>query len=232
MINKSDDILLSKLEHLKNHNCYLPHIGENFHTAETKIFVIAESHYLPKIYDNKISVDDWYNKTENFENNFKINKYEGIGWINTRNVVKEYLKSNDSKGGLSLFYNLEKAYSTVFASSRLFNDCIFFNYFQRPSEISGDSIKISKIDSKIALENLLVQIEVFKPNKIIFVSSKSYNDFLKNCSRQLLESLPFITSVPHASASSWWNRKSAKFGLNNALATGKEKFIRIITPKY
>ena len=203
MDNKSDDILISKLEHLKNHNCYLPHIGENFHQAETKIFIIAESHYLPTKYNNKISVHNWYNKTENFENNFKINKYEGIGWINTRNVIKEYLKSNDSKGGLSLFYNLEKAYSTVFENSRLFDDCIFFNYFQRPAEVSGDSIKISKIDSKIALENLLVQIEIFKPNKIIFVSSKSYKNFLQNSTNENRNHLPFITSVPHASASAW-----------------------------
>jgi hypothetical protein len=83
------------------------------------------------------------------------------------------------------------------------------------------------------LENLLVLIETLKPDKIIFVSSKAYNDFKINSTVNLRKQLPFIGSVPHPSASSWWNRSSPKYGINSKgkIATGKEKFERIIRVK-
>lgn len=225
--SKYDEYLIARLEHLQNHNCFLPHIGKEYDTAVPKILIIAESHYLPMKNDNTFSANEWY---FNFKKVYSILDNESIDWINTRGVVGEYLKKKTKKGGLSIFHNLEKSFKNVYENINLFEVCAYINYFQRPSEVKGGSIKVDPIDSKIALENVLVLIEILKPNKIIFVSSKAYNDFKLNTTDDLRKQLPFIGWVPHPSASSWWNRSSSKYGLNSKgrIATGKEKFERII----
>ncbi|MCL7763171.1 hypothetical protein MPF19_07045 [Polaribacter sp. Z014] len=228
-IKTYDTDLLSKLPHLKLHPNYLPHIGLKYNEARAKTFIIAESHYLPKKHNNLFSTDDWYNNP--------ISIYKIIGddkaWFDTRGVIKHYKEQQGKKlpKGFGIFNNLEKANEEIGSEIKLFEECVYLNYFQRPSEVEGDSINIHEIDSKTALENLIVLSEVLKPNKIIFVSSKAYNDFMNHASKEQKEKLPYVGSVPHPSASSWWNRKSKKYGINGTSVTGKEKFQRIMTPK-
>ncbi len=225
IISKYDEWLLDNLNHLQNHNCYLPHIGKDYDISIPKILIIAESHYLPKENNNAFSANDWYFNSEKV---YSIIKSKS--WINTRSVVNHYQMNKISKGGMSIFYNLEKSFKNVYNDVSLFEVCAYINYFQRPSETAGDSINVSSVDSEIALENLLGLIKILKPTKIIFVSSKAYNDFKLNTTDKLRKQLPFIGSVPHPSASSWWNRPSKKYGLNTKgnTATGREKFERII----
>jgi hypothetical protein len=77
----------------------------------------------------------------------------------------------------------------------------------------------------------LVLIKVLKPNKIIFVGSKAYQDFISNTTKVQRNELSYFGFVPHSSASSWWNRESKKYGVNGESVTGKAKFERIIRPK-
>lgn len=230
-IKNFDDILKSKLNHLKNHPNYLPHIGKNYQTVKTKTFIIAESHYLPGHYNNKFSAEQWYNNPELIYSTFALKKDNAKGWFKTRGVIDDYQSTSALSPGHRIFLNLEIAFKELYSDRKLFEECVYLNYFQRPAEIEGDSIQIQKIDSVIALQNLLALIEVLQPDKIIFVSSKAHKDFLRNTTEAQREKLPYIGSVPHPSASSWWNRKSPKYGLKGQLATGKEKFIRIISPK-
>lgn len=222
-----DSELQSKLDHLKIHPGYLPHIGLDYNEARVKTLIIAESHYLPKKHNHKFSAEDWYNNSEII--------YKTIGndkdWFHTRGVISCYQNDEPLLNGHRIFKNLENAYHTIYKDINLFKECVFFNYFQRPSEVEGDSISIHKIDSEIALKNLMIICEVLKPNKIIFVSSKAHKDFANNVSKEQSEKLPYVGSVPHPSASSWWNRKSKQYGLKGEAVTGREKFIRIISPK-
>lgn len=225
-----DQLLLATLPHLQKHPNYLPHIGKHFEQSKQRIMIVAESHYLHKKYNGSITSKEWYENPETIYAKIGGDK----GWFNTREVLQTYFrdkKNNVIKNGLKLFQNLEIAYKTVFKSNELFDDCVFINYYQRPAENQGDSIKVHSVDSKVALENVLVLIEVLKLDKIIFVSSKAYNDFIINTTQKQREKLPYIGTVPHAAASSWWNRKTRKYGINGGLATGKEKFERIIKPK-
>ncbi|TVZ47465.1 hypothetical protein [Olleya sp. Hel_I_94] len=222
-----DNDLKSKLSHLRLHPAYLPHIGLSYNEARAKVLIIAESHYLPKRHNNKFLVIDWYKNPKSF--------YESIGndkgWFNTREVVKTYQNSKTLDKGHGIFRNLEIAYQEIYPEIKLFDECVYLNYFQRPSEVEGETINIHTIDSKVALENLMVINEVLKPNKIIFVSSKAYDNFISNVSKELKDQLPYVGSVPHPSASSWWNRKSKKYGLKGEAVTGKQKFQRIMMPK-
>lgn len=222
-----DEVLKTRLKHLVLHPNYLPHIGKNYELARAKTFIIAESHYLPEIYNNKFTAEDWYLNPKSI--------YEAIngdkGWFETRGVISEYQKPTVLSPGHRIFLNLENAFKEIDKDRKLFEECVYLNYFQRPAEVQGDSLNIHKIDSEVALENLLVLIEILQPNKIIFVSSKAYADFVKNTTESMRKQLPYIGSVPHPSASSWWNRKSPKYGLKGQSATGKEKFLRIMKPK-
>lgn len=222
-----DNLLINRLNHLKEHPNYLPHIGKNFEQTSQRLIIVGESHYIAKEYDGIVTADSWHNEPE------KI--YSAIGefsrWFNTRGVLEGYFY-NKSKGkvfgGLTIFLNLEKAYKTVFKEIDLFDECVYINYFQRPAEKQGDSIKIHPKDSKIALENLLTLIDILKLDKIIFVSSKAHIDFIANTTKEQRDKLPYVGAVPHPSASSWWNRASKKYGINGDSVTGKAKFIRII----
>ncbi|WP_055436956.1 hypothetical protein [Lacinutrix algicola] len=226
-----DNQLQSKLSHLKLHPAYLPHIGLKYNEARAKTLIIAESHYVHKDYNNKFSVEDWYNNPKVIYQALDAKNKGYKGWFNTRQVLEYYQSSNPLAKGHGIFNNLEIAYKEIGSEVKLFDECVYLNYFQRPSEVEGDSIKVQEIDSEIALENLMVLNEVLKPNKIIFVSSKAYHNFMSNVTKAQKDQLPYVGSVPHPSASSWWNRKSKKYGLNGAAATGKQKFIRIMTPK-
>ena len=222
-----DELLISKLPHLQIHKNYLPFIGKNFEQSSQRILIVAESHYISYEFNNLINFDNWYHNPEEIYNTIGTTK----GWFNTRGILSNYQKEKKSKGGLSLFFNLEKAFKNVFEDIDLFDECVFINYYQRPAEQEGQSIKVKPIDSEIALENFLVLIEVLKVDKIIFVSSKAHNDFKSKTTENQRQTLPFVSSVPHASASSWWNRKSPKYGIDGGLATGREKFERIIRLK-
>lgn len=225
-----EDKLLQRLDNLQKHNSFLPHIGEKYNSMTPKILIVAESHYLPEEFNNIISVDDWYNNPKKV---YESLNNKAKSWINTKEVIKHYQKEKIKTGGLSIFNNLEKSFRTIYKGINLFEVCAYINYFQRPAELKGETIKVRPMDSEVALKNLLVLIDVIKPDKVIFVSSKAYDDFKSNTTISVRNNLPFIGSVPHPSASSWWNRPSKKYGLNEKgeVANGREKFERIIKIK-
>nr|WP_322624046.1 hypothetical protein [uncultured Flavobacterium sp.] len=231
-MNAKYEALLKELNpHLQNHPSYMPHIGDGYDAVPIKIMIVAESHYLPKYLDDKITVEDWYDNPQSVYIKFE-NSYDK-GWINTQGVINHYRKEQKN-GALVLFANLEKAYAEAYPGKLLFDECIFLNYFQRPAERRGESIRISKRDSEVALQNLLTLIDVAKPNKIIFVSSKAHKDFQAASLDKGIakDDLPYVGTVPHAGASVWWNKASKKFALKGGKpVTGRQKFIRIVTPK-
>ena len=227
ILKKYDNLLKSKLDHLKKHSNYLPHIGKNFEQATRRILIVAESHYIAEKFNGLTSADNWYN---NYDEIYKKLGSDS-GWFNTREVLKSYFNQRNAgkiQGGLTIFSNLETAYKKVFNNVNLFDECVYINYFQRPSEKKGQSINVDIRDNQVAKDNLLTLIDVLKLDKIIFVSSKAYNNFIANTSISHRENLPYFGSVPHPSASAWWNRKSKKYGINGESITGRAKFERII----
>lgn len=79
---------------------------------------------------------------------------------------------------------LEIAYHEIYPEIKLFDECVYLNYFQGPSEMEGETINIHTLDSEVALENLMVINEVLKPNKIIFESSKAFYNYSSNISKE------------------------------------------------
>lgn len=229
-----DQILQNQLPHLKIHPNYLPHIGKNYATAKQKVLIIAESHYLDKKFDGQITAELWHNAPQRVYELLNATSKGEDEFFKTRNVVA-YYQDLKSKGaidkGLTLFKNMENAYREVEPEVDLLDQCIFMNYFQRPAEFNGESIKNTLNDNLLAKDTVLAYINHFKPNKVLFVSSLAYDNFSYQLNRAPVDRLPFIGNVPHPS-SAWWNKTSPKYGSKEQpIASGRDKFIRVLRIK-
>ena len=220
-----DSQILEALPHYQAHKTFLPHIPKRFGEHGKKIFIIGESHYLPKEFDKQITAENWYTNPQNI---YDFLSKDSVGWINTRGVIDYFSGPAKLARGHRIFQNLDYAYNEVFNGARLFESAVYFNYFQRPAEYEGGSIQVHKMDSQKALENLMGLNTILQPDLVIFTSTKAYKDF-NNAPQESKSKLPVVESVPHP-ACAWWHKTSKNYGINSdgSSSTGKQKFQRII----
>jgi hypothetical protein len=221
-----DKLIIDAFENYTKHPSYLPSIGNQYGKVGKKTFIIGESHYLPVKYNHLITPEVWYNKPDKV---YRILAEDAQSWINTRGVIEYFNSPEKLARGHRIFQNLDNAYLDCFPGLRLFDNAVYFNYFQRPAEMQGGSIQIHPLDSEVALKNLVELNKILTPDLIVFTSSKAFKNFNHIASKEVKKSLPHIDSVPHP-ACAWWNRTSRNYGLNpdGTISTGKQKFQRII----
>lgn len=222
-----DAQLKATLKHMAGYPQLLPFIGNAWEQQISRVLFVAESHYLPETSNGKSNSETWYNNDASF-----LNPTE-IGWSHTRGVVTaadQYAvdKKHFAKGH-SIFYNLKKAIFEAWkiknTGQTLFQHFGYYNYFQRPAEITGKSIINAGLDNRIAYYTIKAIAESTKPTTIIFVSKKAYNSFgywrRQEMDRVFADTV--VYHVPHP-ASAWWNKKSKAY--NNL--TGRARFIEIL----
>jgi hypothetical protein len=221
-----DNLIIDAFENYAKHPSYLPSIGNQYGKVGKKTFIIGESHYLPEKYNHLITPEDWYNKPDKV---YRILAEDAKSWIDTRGVIEYFTSPNKLARGHRIFQNLHNAYSDCFPERRLFENAVYFNYFQRPAEKQGGSIQIHPLDSETALQNLIELNTILSPDLIVFTSTKAFKNFNHTADNKVKQTLPKIESVPHP-ACAWWNRTSKNYGLNpdGTLSTGRQKFQRII----
>jgi hypothetical protein len=233
---KFDEQLKAVIPHLNNYQQLLPHIGKNWDTTPYKYLIIAESHYID---NGAISVEhekNWYNYSTK---DFKWKDY--IASIDTRLNVRQAdnALSFGKKRPYNHYYNIKKELACNLEKlpkeELIFPYFSYYNYFQRPAYKEGHSIDNIEVDNKIAYETLNEIIKIIQPEKVIFVSIKSFNAYNNNRNKLGENTLDIIKNnfVPHAGMA-WWNRKSINYGKNigtNINRTGRERFIDIITNK-
>lgn len=226
---KYDSEILKELPHLKNYPEMLPFIGSNYEAMRDKIFILGESHYFDReiidVFKNtkegSLYLTDWYNQTsQGWEKERK--EYIDTRW----NLIQIEVNKKRTKP-LTSYYNLKKELGEnvhLVNKEMVFSNFVYFNYFQRPAFISGESVINNEKDNEIAYSTFICLTKLLRPNKIIFASIQSYNAF------QYMNKNPFdflkgvkIDFVPHASCK-WWNKRANKY--NNM--TGKEKFITLL----
>jgi hypothetical protein len=207
-----DNDLLGSFEHLRNHPQMLPFIGTKWENSAHKILLVAESHYLPKEYNNQFGLSVWYNaKSQSFEDS------RLIGNTDTRANVEGI----DESWGHSIHKNVVRSFNNVFGYTspmESYSQVAFYNYYQRPAEVNGDSIKNNQEDDKLAYDFHLYLKGLIQPSWVMFLSKKSFLRF-----RKFGGSIDKVSVVPHPT-SKWWNRKSKA----HSDRTGKEKFEQII----
>ena len=192
-------------EHYERFKCMRPWIGESFDDSKQKrLLIIGESHYLPTSSNLHLNADIWYQKTQE-----ELNDDE-LKWIYTRGIIKKNKDKNFPKKGHGIYRNICNEINSGFynynLSSRIMDHIMFYNYFQRPADKSGDSIKVKSIDKEIASLVLHDNIARYKPELIIFTSALS-----GNCGSSIAKkkNIPYIIT-PHPTCA-WWNRESKKY---------------------
>lgn len=211
-LTQYDSQMLNEFSHLRNHPQLLPFVGSKWEASKHKILLVAESHYLPKEYNNKFGPDEWYKVTSNSFKDYRL-----IGYTDTRANVEGVEES----WGHSIHKNVVRSFNNVFGYTspmESYSQIAFYNYFQRPAEENGKSIRSTHEDHQLAFDFHLYLKEKIQPDWVMFLSKKAYHLYIG-----FGGSGDRVSTVPHPT-SSWWNRKSK----SHSNRTGKEKFEEII----
>jgi hypothetical protein len=230
-----NDQFISNLQthpHIQKYPHLTPWVGSRYATSKfKKILLIAESHYLPHGVTFHRDDAQWYEGNQNIlkekiEEQATHNKSDGLKFINTSGILKQYAPPNAIKRfkrGHTIYRNLfdvlNKSYFCHSDKSHSINDVAYYNFFQRPAAKPGDSIKETVRDVSEAQSMLKHTLNILKPDIVVFVSKKA-GKYGKRCIQPQISS--FITTHP---ASSWWNRPSKK----NNNKSGKQLLIDFLT---
>ena len=169
--SKEFDQELLSIDHLSRFPCMLPYVGPNYTKSGKKLLIIAESHYLPPKSVINNSANQWYKSSQK-----DLTKQE-IAWVNTR----EILAGNLQPRGHMIYKEINLRLSEYFdVDQRPLNNLIVMNGFQRPSPVSGDSIKNFTVleDLKISINVINEVIKITNPDAVIFVSKYAWVDYV------------------------------------------------------
>ncbi|WP_153111879.1 hypothetical protein [Propionivibrio limicola] len=161
------DQFLDKIPHYGIYHQMRPWIGKGYPLQSHKVLLVAESHYVGKQFEFHRDPEKWYDGVGTDDS--KGVKSKGF-W--TRTIIAEGIKNKWREKSAVLYRNMDSA----LRSSRLFYTCptnaftevAFMNYFQRPAEISGKSIKVSKQDALVASQVFREVVCAIRPDAVIF----------------------------------------------------------------
>lgn len=198
-----DDVKKILNDFYKNHPFLIPFVGKDYPENDKKKFLyVLESHYLPnsssfyELHYNKLDTEDkknkwlkeqWYKKDFKWSNLKQFNENnaessekeeiflhrEDIEYMWTESVVKNNIKYNNRF--IALFENMLNIKKEEI--ERVVKSIAFMNYFLRPSEDTGASIKYEYIDSLFSYLNLIRVWEALGKPYIIICSAKVRNSF-------------------------------------------------------
>ncbi len=214
--SKFDDI-----EHYKFYPEMKPWVGDRYAEVGLKVLIIGESHYLKSGSNYHHDAKAWYDGV-------KVSDKKDWGWIKTRDIISNGIAAK-WKGGSKLIYkNIEKGlYEAGFCGreqSTAFSDIAFLNYFQRPAQKTGESIKVTKLDSDVSHYVVSQVVATISPDIVIFASSLAWKHAKQSGLVQKINGKGIkCTRVPHPGMP-WWNRVSKAYGNK----TGKQHFVSYI----
>jgi hypothetical protein len=195
-----------KNDHYNKYPNMKPWIGESYYSKEHKrLLVIGESHYLPDGSTKSLNVEGWYQSEQCTLSD------DELPYISTSRIIENNLHDNFKNKAHGIYRNFSKVINAVSYNysppSEVMNHLSFMNFFQRPAEVNGGSIRVSKQDievSKLVLEDVIRELT---PNLVIFTSSKA-GEYGARLVREL--DIPVVVT-PHPNCQ-WWNRQAKSYG--------------------
>jgi hypothetical protein len=223
-MNRTDgyDEALLKIDHYTWHPQMIPFVGKEW-GKHSRLLILAESHYLPTDDDRQYS-ETWYDLSASELPSEKHRIFTSTAHI----VDSAGHKQRYKRKGHRIFLNIEQAIlESGFNpenTDNMFQYVAFMNFFQRPAEKTGKSIKVTDRDRSVAHSTLRDVMKIIEPDFLFFVSSEAWKAYDK--------SLFDRDHVGHSChpTSAWWNRKSRNYtkpsGVN--VISGKDSFVRFI----
>lgn len=194
-------------------------VGMGYATAQTRILVLGESHYLDR---NEASnhPDIWYERQDEV-------RIHSLANINTRGIFDNAINGRKARKSKAIFHSLASALNacgmTAPGVRGSLRSIAYMNYFQRPAELAGASLKVHPRDVTEAECVVSEVADVLQPQLIVFASRLAWRHAKTGLADQLLSAGIQILDVPHP-ATSWWNRPSHPMkGM-----TGRQRFINTV----
>ncbi len=199
------DERLEAIEHYKIYPEMKPWVGSRYAHSKPKILIVGESHYLKagSIYHHDSQA--WYD-------GIQVSDKEDWGWIKTRNIIANGIDTGWKDKSKLIYKNIEQALfeTDLYKETELtaFSDIAFLNYFQRPAQQTGKSIKVSRQDAELGHKVVSQVVKTILPDIVIFTSSLAWrhakrSGFIKEMSNWKIK----CTRAPHPGMP-WWNRVS------------------------
>lgn len=215
------DEQFTKIKHYQNYPEMLPWIGHKYSNTRVKTLLVGESHYLSKSSEYHHDPIAWYE-------GLIISDKDDCGWIKTRNIISNGIETKWKSASKTIYRNIEKALfeSDMFGNipDTAFSDVAFMNFYQRPAEITGKSIKVTKHDVVTSNDVFQGVVNIILPDIVIFTSSLAFKSAKKGGSLKYLEDNKIIyTRTPHPGMP-WWNRVAKKYGNKS----GKTHFVDFV----
>lgn len=183
-------------------------VGRNFAFRQTRLLIVGESHYMPDTCTVHHDPIAWYSGVDV--------PADALGWMRTRGTIQNGIKSRWNTKSQTIYRNIESAIVAggIFPDGprSVFPEIAFLNFFQRPAEVLGGSIRVSKADREMACMVFQEVVVTIEPTAVAFTSKLASDhakaggvlDFLQT------KGISHVTT-PHPS-SAWWNRPSRVHG--------------------
>lgn len=212
------DHLLDRIVHYQVYPQMRPWVGKGYPLQRRKVLLVAESHYVGKKFEFHLDPVKWYAGVD-------TSTSEGF---RTRDIISDGIRSKWRKKGATLYRNMD----SVLRASRLFDICpanaftevAFMNYFQRPAELYGSSIKVRKEDMQKANEVFREVVCAISPDAVIFCSSLAHKYASESKIPAFLRDKSILFEHTSHAGMHWWNRAAKKYGGR----TGKQIFANFI----
>jgi len=165
------------------------------------------------------NVDAWYS-------GIQIASAEDLKWVTTRSIIRNGLNSYWRGPSKTIYRNLTAALTTVGFSQEKdpFMSLAYMNFFQRPAEKTGESIKVKEIDRKVSATTVVHVASCRQPHLVVFCSSLAWRAANEERLIHSLKSLGCdVGSTPHP-ACVWWNRESLVLGGRS----GRQAFSEVV----
>lgn len=230
---------LLQVPHYKKFPQMLPWVGSQYGKDHGKILIISTSHYLPEGSTIQKTPESWYNSSIEDLGIDPIEKESEIRWSDTAGVISSGMKYWNN-GGHRIFRTLHMAMEKAGidlpqgTNNNLFRYMAFYNFFQRPAEVSGESIQNTPEDNKIAYDVFESVVEILNPDAIFVVSKKVWDVLMnkywetskpeKENRLQIETKSKYLISgfAPQPSAYKYWNKTYSEYDND---FSGKEEFI-------
>ncbi|WP_342244717.1 hypothetical protein [Pseudomonas sp. OTU5201] len=219
MIDTQFDDQLLQIAHLAQYPNLLPWVGSGYRTAGLKVLLLGESHYLPPGVSYHHDPATWYA-------GLTIPDAQSLRWMKTRGIIQKGLASNWKGASKTIYRHLSSAAEAGgFASTPpVFTQLAFMNYFQRPAEVTGDSIQVSSLDRQVSAQTVEEVVRVLQPRVVVFCSRLAWRAAGQSgLVAALIAAGQVVGHTPHP-ASAWWHRPSRKRQGRN----GRTEFIELL----
>lgn len=213
------DDRLRAISHYSRYPEMMVAVGALYRNTNPRILVLGESHYINQA-EAANHAELWYEERN-------IACEATVRNISTRKIFENSINGRKKSKSKAIFHSLASALKAAGIGDTLpgspLQSIAYMNYFQRPAEESGKSLKVQPRDILEATSVVGEVVSVLEPQLVVFASRLAWRHIMTALSDQLQQAGIRTLDVPHP-ATSWWNRRSRPMKGQ----TGRQRFVSAI----